>query len=115
MGFDEFVDRYERAYAAGSEEYKMRAALYEERAVTVCNHNRAYAGPDPEGPLWSASINHLADWTDHELKRLRGHKSHRTTNAAAFRSPTFLVNRGAIKSFVFPKEFSWGNLSTITA
>lgn len=71
MSFPEFIAHFGRTYAPGSEEYSMRAALFEARAAAVQKHNR-----DPRRQ-WTAGINKLADRTAAELKALRGYSRHR--------------------------------------
>jgi len=110
MDFHEYVEKYERSYEVGTEEYDMRKTIFEQRAAKIASHNC-----DPAGP-WSATINHLTDWTPSELATLRGHKSSRSQGGGAMAStPFFLSKRGKNKKHEFPKDYSWGNLTAITA
>lgn len=64
--FDHYISSFGRSYQKGSEEYKLRSALFDERASRIIELN---ARP---GALWTASINHLTDYTDKEFNRLKG-------------------------------------------
>merc|ERR1719281_643071 len=85
----------------------MRRALYEERLASAERHN---AQP---GKMWTAGVNKLWDWTEPELKTLRGWDgSSMPAGAAGLRSvqphnQAFLQQRGAD----LPKENVWGELA----
>jgi len=64
--FDDFMQLHDRAYAAGSEEYRMRRALYEARAREAERQNSS------PHRLWTASANDLWDRTEEELGAMRG-------------------------------------------
>jgi cathepsin L len=114
ISFDEYMEKYGRKYDRGSAEYEMRTALFDDRQEAVRAHNCAAAAP--EGPLWTESVNHLADWTPEELMKLRGHKSNRNKDVEATRGSSFLATRGNVfHDMVMPNEFSWVNLSTISS
>ena len=65
--FDQYVVEFERLYTAGSDEYAMREALFHARKGEVLAHNAA-------GFSWLRTINKYTDWTEAELKRLRGYR-----------------------------------------
>ena len=60
LSFEDFVQKYERQYSPGSEEYARRQALFEDRVTHIAIHNCAEQ-------LWKAQVNHLFDWTEEEL------------------------------------------------
>lgn len=112
MGFPEYIEKYGRSYEAGTEEYSRRQAVFEQRVARIAGHNC-----DPVGP-WTAAVNHLTDWTAAELATLRGHRSaRRQGGGVASRMPFFLEKRRRHRKHGsgFPKDFSWGTLSAITA
>jgi len=107
VSFDDFLEAHGRAYEAGTDEYVMRRGLYEERLAGAERHNAQ------EGRLWTAGVNKLWDWTDAELKTLRGWDGSKMPGGASgLRSVqphqnAFLQQRGAD----LPKEKVWGELA----
>lgn len=79
--FAKFKAKYGRTYTDGSKEHDMRKALYMKRAEEVKAHNA-------KGEMWRKEINHFSDWTEDELRAMRGHK------------PVFKEIRHAAKSAV---------------
>eukprot|EP00929_Paragymnodinium_shiwhaense_P123928 TRINITY_DN9847_c0_g1_i1.p1 TRINITY_DN9847_c0_g1~~TRINITY_DN9847_c0_g1_i1.p1 ORF type:complete len:461 (+),score=50.46 TRINITY_DN9847_c0_g1_i1:89-1471(+) len=67
LSFEGYKAKFNRSYAEDSEEYRARKALYDSRLVEIGEHNAA-------GRAWKMGINHLVDWTEDELKKLRGYK-----------------------------------------
>merc|ERR1719253_750036 len=104
MSFDDFMEAHERSYEAGGYEYVMRRALYEERVGNADRHN---AQPNK---LWTAGVNKLWDWTDAELKTLRGWDGSMMPGSGGLRSVhshAFLQQRGA----ELPKSKVWSELA----
>eukprot|EP00928_Gymnodinium_smaydae_P012100 TRINITY_DN14401_c0_g1_i1.p1 TRINITY_DN14401_c0_g1~~TRINITY_DN14401_c0_g1_i1.p1 ORF type:complete len:382 (+),score=64.91 TRINITY_DN14401_c0_g1_i1:61-1206(+) len=66
MNFEAFVAKHKRSYERGSTEFEARRKLFEERLAQAEAQN---ARPDR---LWTAGVNKLWDWTEAELKTLRG-------------------------------------------
>jgi len=64
--FESFVELHSRSYQLGSEEFHERKSLYEQRLADAETHNN-----DPN-KMWTAGVNKLWDWTEAELKTLRG-------------------------------------------
>merc|ERR1719217_1382288 len=64
--FESFIQLHGRTYQQGSAEYSMRRALYEQRREVSEQHN---SNPNRQ---WTAGVNKLWDWTEAELKTLRG-------------------------------------------
>jgi cathepsin L len=64
--FDSFVQLHGRTYRKDSAEYAERRSLYEQRSAVAEQQNS-----DPQR-MWVAGVNKLWDWTDSELKTLRG-------------------------------------------
>jgi len=66
MTFESFVEMHGRSYSTGSSEFEERRALYQTRLVSAEEHN------SQPNRLWTAGVNKLWDWTESELKTLRG-------------------------------------------
>lgn len=64
--FDAFLLQQGRSYAHGSAEYTERRSLYEARVKSAALHN------SQKERLWTAAANQFWDWTDAELRTLRG-------------------------------------------
>lgn len=107
--FDRFARALERDYAKGSEEYKAREALYNQRLHRVRSHNCR-----PGKRLWVAGVTSLMDRTDEELARLRGRKSvpgpeGDRTSAGSFQFTARAKGLGAQT----PESFSWSHLQAL--
>jgi len=115
MTFDEYMGKYQRNYDRDSTEYKVRSELFRDRQDAVRVHN--CAATSLNGPLWTERVNHMSDWTPDELMRLRGHKSSRSGKPESITHfPSLLATRrNVFRDTVMPNEFSWANLSTISA
>jgi len=68
--FSSFVQKYQRTYRSNSSEYRQRETLYEARRAAAVRHN------EQAKRLWDAGVNKLWDWTEDELKQLRGRRGH---------------------------------------
>eukprot|EP00747_Dinoflagellata_sp_TGD_P068019 gnl/TRDRNA2_/TRDRNA2_155528_c0_seq8.p1 gnl/TRDRNA2_/TRDRNA2_155528_c0~~gnl/TRDRNA2_/TRDRNA2_155528_c0_seq8.p1 ORF type:complete len:417 (-),score=68.83 gnl/TRDRNA2_/TRDRNA2_155528_c0_seq8:127-1377(-) len=94
MSFEEFIKGYDRPYEPGTAEYAARRLLFNQRVAKIQEHNAK------RHRLWTAGINHLSDWTEEELKMLRGwkgaHVAHTRNMAATFASKA-----------PPPKSFDW--------
>jgi len=64
--FESFIELHARSYHKSSVEYSVRKELYEERKADSEKHNNV------AGKSWTAGVNKLWDWTEAELKTLRG-------------------------------------------
>jgi len=64
--FESFIEEHARTYQQGTSEFEERRYLYETRLANAERHN---SNPDR---LYSKGVNKLWDWTDSELKTLRG-------------------------------------------
>jgi len=109
MDFPAFVEKHGRSYQAGTEEYSMRQAVFEQRTARIASHNCKPAG------LHTAEVNHLTDWTPGELATLRGHRSRRGASGGVGHVPFLLAKRGKGKDKPVPTDFSWGHLASIKA
>jgi len=67
--FEKFVAEHNKVYKI--EEFTKRYNLFQDSLETVRTHNAEYAKGEH---TWWMNMNHLADSTEEELKRLRGHK-----------------------------------------
>lgn len=71
--FDDFLIEFHKlkAYENDLEEYIKRSQLFQASLDRIRSHNQDYA----KGVhTWWMSVNYLADYTEEELNRLRGHK-----------------------------------------
>jgi len=78
--FAQFSREYDRNYVAGSDEYKHRAALFEQALLDIHKTN---ARNTEEGRLWKAGIHPFMDWAHHERQTLNGYKPSRNKVARA--------------------------------
>jgi len=109
--FEAFVEKHGRSYGkAGTEEYEQRRELFEKTLSDVKAHN------SKANRRWTAGLNKLADWTESELKSLRGYDG-------SVRTAAHSGSRGAKASRAFlqaksddfsdlPEEKSWATLET---
>lgn len=111
QSFASFVAKYGRTYPQGTQEYEQRRALFEQRLEKVGLHN---SKPDQR---WSATVNHLTDWTDTELLQLRGLRVMKADDKS--RRPVGMIGAhpkgqflGQIKNAVLPEEKFWTHLKT---
>lgn len=121
--FSQFIQKFNRGYKPGSQEYSEREALFVQRSKMIEEHNCF-----PKGP-WKAAVNHFADWTDAELQQLRGHRPNwggRSSSATAgytelsegdadnkWPRKFHFGRRGESALSRFPQAFSWSNLTSI--
>jgi cathepsin L len=103
--FDSFIQLHGRTYQEGSAEYTTRRLLYQERKEASEEQNN-----NPHR-LWTAGVNKLWDWTETELKTLRGWDGAMMPEGGSSRSvhkhATFLQAESDL-----PKEKMWTNLQT---
>lgn len=81
--FGNFIADFRRTYEAGSDEYNMRAAIFQRRLADIEAHN---AG----GSSWKKGINFLTDRTADELSQLNGYKRWMRKSAQAMQPSSFL-------------------------
>lgn len=81
--FDVFVSLHGRDYS--DHEYQQRQSIYDRRVKEVEEHN---SRPDR---LWTAGINHMADWTEEEFQAIRGWRGG-ASHQGSDRIASFLVN-----------------------
>lgn len=103
--FEAFNAKHGRAYSHGSEEYKLRLALFTKRVAEVRRHNRR-----PQQSWW-AGVNHLADRTEEELKALRGWKGFAGSKSSQSAGENIALLQS--KQAVVPDNYSWGHLKAI--
>jgi len=73
--FDQYSRDYGRSYAAGSAEYRHRAALFQSAVQEIHATN---ARNQREGRAWAAGVHPFMDWTVEERRSLNGYKPSRT-------------------------------------
>jgi len=103
--FASFLQEHGRTYQAGSAEYAMRYAHFQERLAKVEAHN------SQAERTWTAVVNHLADQTPEELAMLRGYRRSARSSGGG-RSSMALGLLGTSMHSVnvshLPSAFSWG-------
>jgi len=108
--FTSFIQQYNREYREGSDEYEHRRSLYEKRVMEADSLNQR------PHRLWTAGVNHLTDWTDDELKRLRGWKGVAGRGSGmrgsyVSRHGTGMSLRQTARGSALPEEISWAHLN----
>ncbi|CAK0872104.1 unnamed protein product [Prorocentrum cordatum] len=101
--FEDFVREYGKEYSP--EEYGTRKELFKSRIAHIAGHNCA------DRHLWSAQVNHMADWTESELLSLRGYKP--SASSSTQRSLPLTNLRLARYSDELPEYVSYGHLASI--
>jgi len=108
--FTSFIQQYNREYREGSDEYEHRRSVYEKRVSEANSLN------DRPGRLWTAGINHLTDWTDEELTRLRGWKGVAGRRAGVVsRHSSGMSLRQTARASPLPEEISWAHLNATSS
>lgn len=115
--FDAFVQTYKRSYTTGTDEYKARRSVYEQRVAEAMEQNGR------SDRLWTAGVNYLWDWSDEELHGLLGNRdivpgsSAGGTVEASPHWTGFLEERKKAKSAQFPmsipEEMDWRHLRSM--
>ena len=67
--FDSYVAEYGKSYGT-KEEYEFRLQIFADNLKKINEHNEMYT----DDAVWG--LNHMADWTPREYKRLLGFKGH---------------------------------------
>merc|ERR1712100_43247 len=96
-----YVAQHGKSYGT-EEEYKFRLNLYSQRVAFVREHNANVTGNEA-----TVGINHMADWTDAEYKRLLGYRQ-RPSSAQA--NETFTGDVSAA-----PDSVDWRAKGAVTA
>eukprot|EP00747_Dinoflagellata_sp_TGD_P163639 gnl/TRDRNA2_/TRDRNA2_182517_c0_seq1.p1 gnl/TRDRNA2_/TRDRNA2_182517_c0~~gnl/TRDRNA2_/TRDRNA2_182517_c0_seq1.p1 ORF type:complete len:479 (+),score=66.97 gnl/TRDRNA2_/TRDRNA2_182517_c0_seq1:57-1493(+) len=108
LTFESFIQKYQRTYVLGTNEYAMRRELYQKRAAEIEEQNCRHSS-------WKATINRLADWTDDELSALRGWRGARrpTVGGKDGRpAPNVQLVRSAPHD-PLPSNVSWAHLKSL--
>lgn len=102
--FESFMEVHGRSYQTESAEFHERRAIYERRRANAELHNS-----NPKR-LWTAGVNRFWDWTEPELKTLRGYDPSGRPEGGSARSvqkhATFLQQAAAL-----PEEKLWTHLA----
>jgi len=72
------ISEHGKSYGT-TEEYKFRLAIFAKNAQFVDLHNQVNQGPDAH----KVALNHMADWTEYEYKRLLGFRGQQQTEQKA--------------------------------
>lgn len=104
--FDAFVSKYRRTYVKGSTEYQKRMALFNERL------KKAELLNSQPGRAWTAGTSPLADYTEEELKSLKGWKGVASPNA----NKNLRRSKVSLLQTDLPEDFSkWKDLQSVKA
>jgi len=98
--FENFVTEFNKVYEV--EEFTMRYNLFEDSLKAIRTHNSEYT---KGAHTWWMSMNHLADSTEEELKRLRGHKK-----GAGWSFPTSVDNT-QLSAEQLPASVDWRDVN----
>jgi len=105
--FESFIELHGRSYQS-STEHQERKVLYQSRKADAEQHN---SNPDK---LWTATVNKLSDWSEDELKTLRGWDGSMQPAGGGSRSvrkhAAFLQQDSLDEDL--PKEKMWTQLQT---
>eukprot|EP00747_Dinoflagellata_sp_TGD_P163086 gnl/TRDRNA2_/TRDRNA2_181405_c0_seq1.p1 gnl/TRDRNA2_/TRDRNA2_181405_c0~~gnl/TRDRNA2_/TRDRNA2_181405_c0_seq1.p1 ORF type:complete len:465 (+),score=58.58 gnl/TRDRNA2_/TRDRNA2_181405_c0_seq1:73-1467(+) len=121
MAFESFASKHRRQYQFGTQEYEDRRNSYMKHAAEVDRLN-ARNIPTLTGVRqwtdrrWTAALNHMADWTDAEIKNVFGWKGFaKPTEKASGRASAenFLSRERTIEDL--PKQVDYRNLSAISS
>merc|ERR1719265_31223 len=109
--FESFLQAYSRVYHHGTQEYESRRSLYYKRLAKAEQHNKQ------PNRLWTAGINELSDWTDAELRTLRGWRGGASSarghaiGAVSSHRPSMNL-RQTQRAIPLPSSHSWAHLKT---
>jgi len=105
VAFFAFIQQHGRSYQQDTDEYEQRRQLFRQRSEEVEHQN------SKSDRLWTATINHLSDWTEHEKKNLYGYVGHATSaSSAGPKSSSFLQSSRAV---VLAEQVTWDNVTNI--
>jgi len=104
--FESFVELHARSYQQGSAEFEQRKALYRQRVDDAETHNSL------PGKTWTAGANKLWDWTEDELKTLRGWDGAMMPDG--HHSSRSVSRHGSFLQSNLPKEKMWDSLATFS-
>ena len=103
QAFSHFVNKYRKSYAT-TEEFNYRRDVFMQNYHLIMNHNMM--NTEEEG--YYMVVNHFADLTQAEFKKMMGYKRRNRTNAIA-PSDTLTELVGAI-----PDSLDWRNENAVT-
>lgn len=130
MSFSDFVRTHKRTYVPGSDEYKMREAIFYGSSDGVRDHN---CGGQGRAEGWKKTVNRFSDWTQAELMSLYGYsvEAEAASRARAAQRPAALRFDSERERFGLmgsedeeevpseadlpdaPETWSWGHLDAI--
>lgn len=104
--FDVFVSKYRRSYVKGSTEYQKRMDIFSERL------KKAELLNSQPGRAWTAGTSPFADYTEEELKSLKGWKGMASPNA----KKNLRRSKVSLLQTELPEDFSrWKDLQSVKA
>ena len=97
QAFSHFVNKYRKSYAT-TEEYKYRQDVFMKNYHLIMNHNMMNV--DEDG--FHMVVNHFADLTQAEFKKMMGYKRSRKANTVAPLDTLSVLEDGAV-----PESLDW--------
>eukprot|EP00929_Paragymnodinium_shiwhaense_P046397 TRINITY_DN23622_c0_g1_i1.p2 TRINITY_DN23622_c0_g1~~TRINITY_DN23622_c0_g1_i1.p2 ORF type:complete len:393 (-),score=81.46 TRINITY_DN23622_c0_g1_i1:114-1292(-) len=102
--FEEYIAKFGRQYARGSEEYEERQAAFKEKLLLIEEQN------SKEDRLWTAGINHLSDWLPAEFDQMlgwRGAARRHVGGGGAFAGSLLELHSEASSNKTIANEIDW--------
>lgn len=100
-----FMQQHNRQYQQGTREYELRRELFEQRSKEVERQN------SQPNRRWSATVNHLSDWTEKEKTSLYGYAGHasRHSGRASSSKSSFLQEKQGDRAVILSESKTWGS------
>jgi len=103
--FESFIELHARSYQQGSAEFDQRKALYQQRVTNAAIQNGS------PNKMWTAGVNKLSDWSEVELKTLRGWDG---ASTAVSSSRSIARHNTFLQTNELPEEKMWDGLETFS-
>jgi len=103
VSFEDFMVEHGRAYKQGSSDYEKRKNMFLQAEQKVVDQN------SKPGRLWTASLNKFSDWSESELKTIRGyvHNPQRHSAGLSFSQKDHITTSHRVSD-----TMDWRNLTT---
>lgn len=103
VSFEDFMVEHGRAYKQGSSDYEERKNVFLQTKQQVDDQN------SKPGRLWTASLNKFSDWSESELKTVRGyvHNPQHHSAGLSFSQKDHITTRHRVS-----ETMDWRNLTT---
>jgi cathepsin L len=105
--FKSFIEKHQRRYTFGTEEYRMRLELFQRAHAKVTQHNCR------SGNSWTAGLTPFSDRTDGELASYRGLNKRVSSRVKPTRMESLTELRAESHLMNLPAEVSWKHLQAM--